>query len=249
MDPVADAPAAAPSERVEVAPAADAPDPDVVDTDTVEMAGADGSEPDTDIETETASVRQADSHVHGAASLAMALDGGTLSVELETPLYNILGFEHAPDTPEQTRAVTEAQTVLADPSRLFAFNAEAGCTVTQVPTVVLFGEDDDHSHDHDDEHGHEDDHDHADEHSHDADHAHDDDHDHDHDHEDGHAHRDVILGYAYDCANPEALRAVDLPLFTSFEELTTLDLVYLGNSQQMASSISRDGDRRAELDG
>ncbi|MGB6229149.1 MAG: DUF2796 domain-containing protein [Litorimonas sp.] len=215
-------------------------------------------------------IRQADSHVHGAAALAMAVDGNEVTVELETPLYNLLGFEHAPDTPEQERSVADAEAVLRDPAAMFAFNMEAGCAVEAVPEVALFADDgsdhehDDHEHadDHDHDHDHDDgDDDDDDDHSHDEDHDHDHDHDdedhaHDHDHDDAqadgaehdHVHKDALLTYRFDCAQPARLASVRLDLFEAFSELTEVELVYLGPNRQMSQTVTRD-DPRVDLGG
>lgn len=83
---------------------------------------------DDEAEHSDSEIRQTDSHVHGDAVLAMALDGEVLVIELESPLYNLLGFEHAPETEEQTEHLSRAEITLGQPANLFSFNAEAGCT-------------------------------------------------------------------------------------------------------------------------
>lgn len=81
-------------------------------------------------------VRQVDSHVHGDALLSMALDGRVLSIELESPLYNLLGFEHAPETPKQTRRLELAEEALSQADNLFRFNTEAGCAALPLARPV-----------------------------------------------------------------------------------------------------------------
>ena len=51
--------------------------------------------------TEGSEMRSAESHTHGDASLAMVLERTVFTVELDTPLYNLLGFEHEADTAAQ----------------------------------------------------------------------------------------------------------------------------------------------------
>ncbi len=94
-------------------------------------------------------VRQLGSHVHGEAMLALALDGSTLVIELETPLQNLLGFEHAPKTDAQMARLAVVETALALPSNLFTFNSDAGCEAVTSDPVKLFADIDDH---HDDGH-------------------------------------------------------------------------------------------------
>ena len=181
--------------------------------------------------------RSADSHVHGGAELALAVDGDTVAVELDTPLYNLLGYERAPETAEQRREVERVESRLSDPATLFAFNAQAACEAQAPATpVALFGEAGEGD-GHDADHSHDDDHD--DDHS--ADHDHDDGHDHEDDH-DGHAgdtsHRDAVLSYTFACARPEALRSLEVGLLAAFPLMEELDVVYLGVDTQKSAELS-----------
>ena len=53
--------------------------------------------------------RQLGAHVHGHGRLNIAIEGNTISMELEVPGMDIVGFEHEPSTPEQKAAVAQAQ--------------------------------------------------------------------------------------------------------------------------------------------
>jgi len=156
---------------------------------------------DKEEETKT---RSAESHSHGDASLAIVLEGSTVTVELDTPLYNLLGFEHIAETAKQKAAVQKAEFVLSNRSSLFAFNSQAGCELSDKTIFVELGLDDheDHEEDHDDDHVDDDLHDET--------------------------HKDVTIQYDYKCSNPKALKNVTVNLFEYFENLTKLDLVYLG---------------------
>ena len=166
--------------------------------------------------------RSAESHTHGDALLAIVLDGSMLTVELDTPLYNVLGFEHEAETAAQKAAVIDAETVLTRGDPLFVFNSEAGCSIIRdTISVELEHHEDDHD-DHEDE-DHEDDHgedDHEEEESHDE------------------THKDLVLQYDYTCQSPTALKNVTVNLFEHFENLTELDLVYLGPNTQKQSELS-----------
>lgn len=72
------------------------------------------------------------SHRHGVAELKVAVDGRTLVVDYEAPLDDLIGFEHAPRTAAQRRALADAQATLRDFGRLFVLPAVAGCTVREV---------------------------------------------------------------------------------------------------------------------
>jgi len=99
--------------------------------------------------------RSAESHTHGDASLAVVVEGSKVIVELETPLYNLVGFEHAAETEKQKAAVIKAESVLSGGAPLFMFNVEAGCGAPDISGSVKL--DIDHGHDdHEDHEDHED---------------------------------------------------------------------------------------------
>ncbi|MFM2578888.1 DUF2796 domain-containing protein [Vibrio fortis] len=138
--------------------------------------------------------RSHDAHVHGEVEVNIAQDGQELLVEVTAPGADVVGFEHAPQTPEQVAALEKATALLNQPSKLFAFEG-ADCTLEYKSVTHTLGEDDHEGHDHDkhDHHDHEghdhDKHDHHDHEGHDHDkHDHDDHESHDHDKHDHHDH-------------------------------------------------------------
>ena len=58
--------------------------------------------------------RQHDSHVHGIASMNLALEGDEVHIELDSPAANIVGFEHAPSSKADHAAVDKAVAMLND---------------------------------------------------------------------------------------------------------------------------------------
>lgn len=66
-------------------------------------------------------------HVHGHAVLQVAVDGGTLTLALVSPLESLLGFEHAPRTDRQQAAVRRMAQAMHQPDTLFVLPAEAKC--------------------------------------------------------------------------------------------------------------------------
>jgi len=171
-----------------------------------------GSNPIHQDKTEGRETRSAQSHTHGGASLAIVLEGSRVTIEFDTPLYNLLGFEHKAETVAQKAAVHKAESVLSNASPLFVFNSEAGCfPLRQVSSVELGLENHDDHDDHDD---------------HDEDGAHDE------------VHEDVMVQYDYKCRTPKALKNVTVNLFEHFENLTDLDLVYLGPNTQKQAELN-----------
>lgn len=199
---------------------------DVSSQDQKDLSKLKANEPDpktnTASEIEAAmSTRSADSHTHGDAELAVVLDGGTLTIEFETPLYNILGFEHSPDTNTQKARVTQAETELGQGDKIFIFNPEAKCEITsQNQTVTLFDDDNLGHENHDDHTNH-----------------------HDHDDHDEDTHKDVFLKYEFLCMNSAALTNVSINLFEFFEELSEIDVIYLGPSIQRQVTLNRNNTR------
>ena len=71
-------------------------------------------------------------HVHGVASLQVATDGGTLTLQFETPLANLLGFEHAPRSEKQKQAVRLMADRLRQAGAVFTPSPAARCSAISV---------------------------------------------------------------------------------------------------------------------
>ena len=156
--------------------------------------------------------RSADAHTHGGAEVAIVLDGNDVTIELDSPLYNILGFEHAPETDAQTATVEQAELQLEQSDALFTFSTAANCsTLSKDLHVALF---DDHNEDHHEEDEHEEDHDEE-------------------------THKDVLLTYEFSCQNLAKLKNVTINLFEFFPELSEVSATYLGPATQKQIVLTR----------
>lgn len=84
-------------------------------------------------------LRQHGAHEHGAARLMVSAEGGELVVALDSPAFNLFGFEHQPSTEAQKDAVTQAVAALERGGDLFAFSKAAGCAFeeSQLESRVL----------------------------------------------------------------------------------------------------------------
>ena len=71
-------------------------------------------------------------HVHGAATLGVVIEAGRVTVQLETPLDGLLGFERAPRTDAEKRRATAAVATLRGADALFRFTPAAGCASASV---------------------------------------------------------------------------------------------------------------------
>jgi len=83
-------------------------------------------------------------HEHGRGTLNIAVEGNKVTMELEVPGVDLVGFEHAAKTRRDKSAVEKAKTRLMAPLALFALPASAACRVTEAKVEVEIGE-----HDHD----------------------------------------------------------------------------------------------------
>ena len=76
-------------------------------------------------------------HEHGVARLDVAVDAGRVSIELDTPLDNLLGFERAPRTDAERDKATALVARLRAAELLFRIDAAAGCTLAKVELVSV----------------------------------------------------------------------------------------------------------------
>ena len=173
--------------------------------------------------------RSADAHEHGHGSFNMAVEGDAVAIELETPAFDILGFEHEAKTEADKAAIKTARAALADPVALFGLAPSANCTITEAEIEI--GAEADH---HDDEH-------HEDEHHDDEHHAEEDDHkedDHaDHD-EEGAEHSEVHAHYALTCGAADKITGVNMTgYFNAFPKAEELDAAILTDAGQASGEL------------
>jgi hypothetical protein len=78
-------------------------------------------------------------HVHGLVKLGIAVQGATVSIQLESPLDNLLGFEHRPRTPAERQAAKALLKQMQSAQGLFRFDTAAQCSLTrsEVESEVL----------------------------------------------------------------------------------------------------------------
>jgi hypothetical protein len=176
--------------------------------------------------------RQAGAHEHGRGSLNIALEGSRLTMELEAPGADIVGFEHKAKTKKQKAAVEKAEGQLEAADALFQLPAAAGC-VLEASRVTLEGEGHDHGHDHgakghgDKDHGHK---------AHGAKGG-----------EKGHAkgghaddaHSSFRAEYAFECKAPASLTTIGFDYFKVFAGAHKLDVTVVTAKQQSRFEVSR----------
>ncbi|WP_347902262.1 DUF2796 domain-containing protein [Pseudomonas purpurea] len=160
-------------------------------------------------------------HEHGVGRLNAALDGQTLELELESPAMNLVGFEHVASSAEDKAKVAATRAQLEKPLVLFNLPTAAQCVISQQELESpLFGDKPD-----------------ADEHDDDDDHATDGKglaaKEHHHDHSEIHAH------YQFSCANPGALKTLDLTqVFKTFPATQKIQVQLISPSGQQGVEVT-----------
>jgi len=170
--------------------------------------------------------RELGAHEHGHGTLNIAIEDKRVSMELEVPGMDLVGFEHAPSTDEQKAAVEKAKAELAKPLAVFGLPAAAGCSVAEA-TVAIEAE----HHDEGDE-----DHDKAEADRKDGAEAKE-----DHDEHEGHeGHNEFHVTYALDCTNPAGLSSIEFAYFKLFGGAHDLTVNVVTAKAQTKYEVSRD---------
>ena len=153
-------------------------------------------------------------HEHGVGRLNAALDGQTLELELDSPAMNLVGFEHAANTPADKVKVAAVRAQLEQPLVLFSLPQAANCVLSQQElNSPLFGDKPDADDDHDE--------------------ADKDGHEHHHDHSEIHAH------YQLSCSAPGALKTLDLAnIFNTFPATQKIQVQLISPSGQQGVEVT-----------
>jgi len=183
-------------------------------------------------------------HVHGVGELKIAVEGDTLYVIWESPLANLVGFEHAPKTAEEKAATKRAEDAVRDFTRLFRTPPAAGCALKAV-AIESSGE---HTADHAHGRGHDaNEKKHAHEKEHDKKHAHDEKGDHDKkhapekEHDKKHAaetHSELSALYNVACRDIKALDHIEVMVFDAFPGTETLKAEIVTAAGQSAVTLT-----------
>ena len=176
-----------------------------------------------------ASAAAQSTHVHGQGQVGMAIDQNLISMTLESPGADIVGFEHEARTAEEKTAVTEALKQLSDPMFVIQLPANASCKVVQASSEVT-SENGDEGHADHEEHADHDDHDDHEEHA---------DHD-DHEKHENEAHGSFIAEYQLECATIAAIDSIKFVYFDHFRNAQSLMVVLIDKNGQHRHEISRD---------
>jgi hypothetical protein len=156
--------------------------------------------------------RQHGTHVHGIATLNIAVEGNSIYIEFSSPSANIVGFGHAPHTSEQKDAVANAVKTLQQGDSLFLLSArsESKLVKSSVDTTI------DKEH-----HGHEE--------KRDGNHGDADEHE---------RHSEFEAQYQFVCQKPDKLSQIEVMLFRAFPGIEHIDVQLLTESTQTAVELT-----------
>lgn len=157
--------------------------------------------------------RELGAHEHGRGTLNIALEGMRLSMELEVPGADVVGFEHAAKTRKDKAAVGTAKKQLSAPLALFKFPASAGCVVKSA-SVVVEAEAHDHGHAKDVKA-------------------------HPHVSGDKPGHSQFHAQYEFDCKNPTSVTAIEFDYFRTFPGAEKLDVNLITSKGQSKYEVTR----------
>lgn len=85
--------------------------------------------------TSTLAAAQQHAHTHGRLALSAAIDAQSITIGMEAPLDNFLGFERAPRTDGERRQVADMVSRLDAADKLFIPDPKAECTLAKVELV------------------------------------------------------------------------------------------------------------------
>jgi hypothetical protein len=158
--------------------------------------------------------RELGPHVHGQGTFNIAIESTRVSIELEAPGMDIVGFEHEANSDRQKAAFAKAEKQLADPLSLFKLPVAAECRLSDAKVAVEA--EDDHAEGHDDDHG-----------DSKAD-----------DHDEHGGHNAFRVTYAIDCAKPENLTSITFDYFKTFPGAKKLDVSVVTDKAQSKFEVT-----------
>ncbi len=151
-----------------------------------------------------AKTQSQEAHIHGLATLTLALENKALEIQFESPAANLIGFEHQANSPEEKQAVKQAEVILKSPKLLFSF---AGTSCKAIEKTVDISGVTDREHD---QHKH---------------------HNHSKDHDDS-SHSEIAASYRFSCKNTQELNSVATTLFNQFPRIEKINAIWVTETRQ-----------------
>jgi len=156
-------------------------------------------------------------HEHGVAKMNIAVIGKEIQIELDSPAYNLVGFEHQPKNSSQKKAIKKAEKVLIKPKKLITVENNT-CAVEHVKVESPFAGHKGHDH-----HGH---HDHGKHEKHEKPTG------------EKEVHSEYALEYHLVCDSAEINKVDFSGLFKKFSNFSEVRVQWLSNEKQGDAELS-----------
>jgi hypothetical protein len=154
--------------------------------------------------------REVEAHEHGTAELNWVMEGQKLSVSLQSPAMNMLGFEHRPQNEHENQKLSLLLTTLTSPDNVIELMG-GQCTLSSVNITNPF-----------------------------ATKASDDKLNHVSSDESDDKHNDIIVAYNFLCQQPLELETFNIKLFDTFEGFELIHAQWIVNDIQGGATFNRD---------
>jgi len=164
-----------------------------------------------------ASAHEPTAHVHGRATLEVAIEGGSVQISLDSPLDSLLGFERAPRNEKERQSVREMSRKLRQSDHAFVFPPQSQCRLDSVQlesavieqSLLAAGSDSNAVKDRDKSSVNSPD-----------------------------VHSELSATWHFQCAAPESLQGVKVSLFQYFPSLKRIDAAVVGPKGQSRTRLS-----------
>ncbi|MBQ0729840.1 MAG: DUF2796 domain-containing protein [Oleispira antarctica] len=153
-------------------------------------------------------------HIHGKAELQIVLEDNQLSVELNSPAMNLLGFEHGIRNAKDQLVVETVRARLENPNDLFFFN-DGGCVLepqsADFSDLLITHKNVQANHEHHENHK-----------------------------QDNNSHNDIKATYLYHCDKPSNLHSALIRLSAIFPNITSLHVQWIIHNRQGVTTLSHE---------
>lgn len=154
-------------------------------------------------------------HVHGLASIRLAIEKNDVVMELQSPSINFLGFERQPKNKSEIDHINRVESILKS-AQIYKFIG-SNCNLIKsnfelqtISSHKLPTESHDHSHGHD----------------HETDDV-------------ENSHREIMVYHQFICGNTKTLKALDVFLFDEFPQVEKINAEWVSESKQGKTSLTR----------
>lgn len=153
-----------------------------------------------------------EAHVHGLASLTLAIENNQIEMELNSPAINLIGFEHRASSSEEEKSVEKIEVLLESTKTLFSFKGSK-CEISDVMVDVSSVMSKEHKHQ---------------------------EHDHHHAESTAENHSEIVAKYNFSCDNSNDLFAVSVDLFKHFSLLENINAMWVTETRQGSEILSKE---------